>query len=117
MGRSLPGHIEPANDPRSLLFRSTSVAGVILASDSASSHIVSLVFNGLIKYNKNVELEGDLEGLLHISELADHKINTPQDVVNLGDEIEVKILRVDNDSRAWASSVGLTSRGHRTVHI
>ena len=32
----------------------------ILASDSPSSYIVSLVFNGLVKHNKNVELEGDL---------------------------------------------------------
>lgn len=32
----------------------------ILASDSPSSHIVSLVFNGLVRYNKNVELKADL---------------------------------------------------------
>ena len=32
----------------------------ILASDSPSSYIVQLVFSSLIKYNKNVELEGDL---------------------------------------------------------
>ncbi len=42
-----------------------------------------------------VELEEDLEGLLHISELADHKVENPQDVVQAGDEIDVKILRVD----------------------
>jgi small subunit ribosomal protein S1 len=31
-----------------------------------------------------VELEEDLEGLLHISELADHKVENPQDVVKAG---------------------------------
>jgi small subunit ribosomal protein S1 len=46
-----------------------------------------------------VGLEDGLEGLLHISELADHKVENPQDVVNVGDEIEVKILRVDTDER------------------
>jgi small subunit ribosomal protein S1 len=46
-----------------------------------------------------VGLEDGLEGLLHISELADHKVENPQDVVNVGDEIEVKILRVDCDER------------------
>lgn len=46
-----------------------------------------------------VELEDDLEGLLHISELADHKVDNPQDVVKQGDEVEVKILRVDTDDR------------------
>ena len=46
-----------------------------------------------------VELEDDLEGLLHISELADHKVENPQDVVKQDQEIEVKILRVDLDDR------------------
>jgi small subunit ribosomal protein S1 len=46
-----------------------------------------------------VELEDDLEGLLHISELADQKIENPQDVVQPGQEVEVKILRVDVEDR------------------
>jgi small subunit ribosomal protein S1 len=46
-----------------------------------------------------VELEEGLEGLLHISELSDHKVETPQDVVKAGDEVDVKILRVDTDER------------------
>ena len=46
-----------------------------------------------------VELEQELEGLLHISELADHKVENPQDVVKAGDEIDVKILRVDRADR------------------
>ena len=46
-----------------------------------------------------VELEEELEGLLHVSELADHKVENPKDVVKVGDEIEVKILRVDSEER------------------
>jgi len=46
-----------------------------------------------------VELEDDLEGLLHISELADHKVENPQDVVSVDEEVDVKILRVDIDDR------------------
>jgi small subunit ribosomal protein S1 len=46
-----------------------------------------------------VELEDELEGLLHVSELADHKVENPRDVVKVGDEIEVKILRVDIEDR------------------
>ena len=46
-----------------------------------------------------VELENDLEGLLHISELADHKVENPQDVVKANDEVDVKILRVDIEDR------------------
>ncbi len=46
-----------------------------------------------------VGLEDGLEGLLHISELAEHKVENPQEVVNVGDELEVKILRVDSEER------------------
>jgi len=46
-----------------------------------------------------VGLEDGLEGLLHISELADHKVENPEEMVNVGDEIEVKVLRVDTDER------------------
>ena len=46
-----------------------------------------------------VGLEDGLEGLLHISELADHKVENPEEIVKVGEEIEVKILRVDIDDR------------------
>src|SRR5690606_749646 len=46
-----------------------------------------------------VGLEEGLEGLLHISELADQKVENPSDLVSVGDEIEVKVLRVDIDDR------------------
>lgn len=53
----------------------------------------------LTNFGVFVELEPDLEGLLHISELSDHKVEGPQDVVKVGDDVEVKILRVDMDDR------------------
>ena len=46
-----------------------------------------------------VGLEDGLEGLLHISELADHKVENPEEIVKVGEEIEVKVLRVDPDER------------------
>jgi small subunit ribosomal protein S1 len=46
-----------------------------------------------------VELEDGLEGLLHISELSDQKVENPMDVVKSGQEVDVKILRVDTSDR------------------
>jgi small subunit ribosomal protein S1 len=60
----------------------------------------------LTNFGVFVELEPDLEGLLHISELADHKVENPKDIVETGQEIEIKILRVDPDSR----KIGLSLR-------
>jgi small subunit ribosomal protein S1 len=53
----------------------------------------------LTNFGVFVELEPGLEGLLHISELADHKVESPEEVVKVGDEIEVKVLRVDSAER------------------
>lgn len=53
-----------------------------------------------------VELEQDLEGLLHVSELADHKVEDPHAEVKIGDKILVKILRVDPVER----KIGLSKK-------
>jgi small subunit ribosomal protein S1 len=53
----------------------------------------------LTNFGVFVELEQGLEGLLHISELADHKVESPEELVKVGDEIEVKVLRVDAADR------------------
>ncbi len=53
----------------------------------------------LTNFGVFVELEPGLEGLLHISVLADHKVESPEEVVKVGDEVEVKVLRVDTADR------------------
>ena len=53
-----------------------------------------------------VGLEDGLEGLLHISELSDDKVENPEDLVKVGEEVEVKVLRVDTDER----KIGLSKR-------
>ena len=53
-----------------------------------------------------VQLEDELEGLLHVSELADHKVDHPENLVTVGQELEVRILRVDTADR----KIGLSRR-------
>ncbi len=68
-----------------------------------------------------IGLENGLEGLLHISELADHKVENPEDVVKVGEVIEVKVLRVDAEERKiglsrkrveWAEEAEAEGGGH-----
>jgi small subunit ribosomal protein S1 len=61
--------------------------------------VVSGSVTKITNFGVFVGLEDGLEGLLHISELADHKVDNPEDVVKVGDKIDVKILRVDTDER------------------
>jgi len=62
-----------------------------------------------------VELEENLEGLLHISELSDQKVENPQDIVKSGQELEVKILRVDTDERKIGLSLKRAQWGDRDM--
>lgn len=70
-----------------------------IPSKYVPGEIVKGAVTKITNFGVFVELEGELEGLLHVSELADHKVENPEDVVKMGDEIEVKILRVDTDER------------------
>ena len=82
--------------------------------------VVSGTVTKITNFGVFVGLEDGLEGLLHISELADHKVENPEDVVKVGDKIDVKILRVDTDERKiglsrkrveWAEDDGIEPAG------
>ena len=64
-----------------------------------SGQIVSGTVTKLTNFGVFVGLEDGLEGLLHISELSDEKLENAEEIVKVGDPIEVKILRVDTDDR------------------
>lgn len=60
----------------------------------------------LTSFGAFVDIGNDLEGLLHISELSDKKISTPSEVVSVGNEIDVKIIKIDPAER----KIGLSLR-------
>ena len=74
--------------------------------------IVHGVVTKITNFGVFVELEPELEGLLHISELSDDKVENPQDIVTAGQEVEVKILRVDTDDR----KIGLSLKRAQWAH-
>jgi small subunit ribosomal protein S1 len=54
--------------------------------------------SGLRDFGAFVDL-GGADGLIHISELAWHRVKHPRDILSIGDEIDVYILRLDHDGR------------------
>ncbi len=61
--------------------------------------VVTGTVTKLTNFGVFVGLENGLEGLLHISELADHKVENPEEIVKVGEKIEVKVLKVDTSER------------------
>lgn len=54
---------------------------------------------------------GGIDGLVHISQLAHHHVETPDEVVSEGDEVEVKVLSVDKESERISLSIKETLPG------
>jgi len=54
-----------------------------------------------------VSLEDGLEGLLHISELTDRKVESPEEIVKIGQLVDVRVLKVDTEER----KIGLSMLG------
>jgi len=55
------------------------------------------------KFGAFVELFTGKDGLVHISQLAEERVNKVEDVVSIGDEILVKVLEIDNQGRVNVS--------------
>ncbi|WP_415062820.1 30S ribosomal protein S1 [Bdellovibrio sp.] len=53
-----------------------------------------------------VELESDIEGLIHISELTTDKINTVEDFIKAGQTVKAEVISIDKDAR----KIGLSSK-------
>jgi small subunit ribosomal protein S1 len=69
----------------------------------ARGHAVGDVIEGrvtkLVPFGAFVEVDDAIEGLVHISELADHHVERAEDEVGVHDKVEVKIIDVDLDRR------------------
>ncbi|MCG0278011.1 MAG: bifunctional 4-hydroxy-3-methylbut-2-enyl diphosphate reductase/30S ribosomal protein S1 [Thermanaeromonas sp.] len=52
-----------------------------------------------------VEVEPGIEGLVHISQLADHRVEKPEEVVSVGQVIPVKVLKVDQEAQRMSLSL------------
>ena len=58
---------------------------------------------GAVDFGVFVKIEDGLEGLVHISELADFRVKKTEDVCKLGDEIIVKCIAIDDKGRVRLS--------------
>jgi polyribonucleotide nucleotidyltransferase len=58
---------------------------------------------GMKEFGAFVEILPDKDGLLHISEIADHRIKAVEDVLKMGDEVWVKVLGIDDRGRVKLS--------------
>mgnify|MGYP001239483866 FL=1 len=79
----------------------------LLESLTEGANVKGLVKN-LTDYGAFIDL-GGIDGLLHITDMAWRRVKHPSEVVNIGDEIDVRVLRFDKDRQRV--SLGLKQMG------
>ncbi|MFG3439318.1 30S ribosomal protein S1 [Nonomuraea sp. NPDC047897] len=81
----------------------------------ARTHQIGQVVPGrvtkLVPFGAFVRVEEGIEGLVHISELAERHVEIPEQVVQVGDEIFVKIIDIDLDRRRISLSLKQANEG------
>ena len=70
--------------------------------------IVKGIVKNLTDYGAFIDL-GGIDGLLHITDMAWKRVKSPSEIVNIGDEIDVKVLKFDSEKRRV--SLGLKQMG------
>jgi small subunit ribosomal protein S1 len=53
-----------------------------------------------------LNIPGDMEGLIHISELSDKRVDHPKEILKVGDRVALRILRIEEENRR----IGLSMR-------
>jgi small subunit ribosomal protein S1 len=68
-------------------------------SDKASKYIVGQLVEGkitqLTKFGAFARLDDDIEGLIHISEISEKRIDHPREVLHEGDELTLRVIKID----------------------
>ena len=81
----------------------------------ARTHAIGQVVPGkvtkLVPFGAFVRVDEGIEGLVHISELAERHVEVPEQVVNVGDEIFVKVIDIDLDRRRISLSLKQANEG------
>jgi small subunit ribosomal protein S1 len=70
----------------------------LLLEELKEGEVRTGVVSGLRDFGAFVDL-GGADGLIHISELAWHRVKHPREVLNVGDEVQVYVLRLDNEGK------------------
>ena len=78
---------------------------VVKVSNLQEGQLVEGTITHLTKFGAFARLDEDLEGLIHISELSDQRINHPKEVVKEGDVVTLRVIKIDAERRRIGLSI------------
>jgi small subunit ribosomal protein S1 len=78
----------------------------VVSQEYAIGQVVAARITKLTNFGAFAKISESIEGLIHISEMADYRINHPKEIVHEGDEVQVRIIKIDPQNRR----IGLSLR-------
>ncbi len=87
--------LKPGRDPREDMPRPILRTDVLTMHDLAEGMILMGTVRNVVDFGAFVDIGVKQDGLVHVSELADHFVQDPLDVVNVGDVVKVRVVSVD----------------------
>jgi small subunit ribosomal protein S1 len=67
--------------------------------------VVKGTVSKITSYGAFIELDNDIDGLVHISQISEERIETIKDVLDEGAEVEARVIKIDKDERRIGLSV------------
>ncbi|MBE6688676.1 MAG: S1 RNA-binding domain-containing protein [Ruminococcaceae bacterium] len=77
----------------------------IFTSKYAIGDVANVKIVGLTAFGAFAEIVPDVDGLIHISQLADRRVNKVDEVVKVGDTVDVKIIDIDTEKKNISLSI------------
>jgi small subunit ribosomal protein S1 len=82
-----------------------------VASKYEIGQVVPATVTQLANFGAFARIEDGIEGLIHVSELSDERVNHPREVVQEGQEVTVRIIRIDAQRRRMGLSLRRAAEG------
>ena len=77
----------------------------IFTSQYSEGDVVSVKIENLTPFGAFAEIIPEVDGLIHISQIADRRIDSPADVLSVGDVVDAKIIAIDNEKKKVSLSI------------
>lgn len=79
--------------------------------------VVSATVVRLVQFGAFVRLEDNVEGLVHVSEISDERIDNPSSVLSVDQEVEVLILEINKDAKKIALSIKQVEEAFEEIEV
>jgi 4-hydroxy-3-methylbut-2-enyl diphosphate reductase len=77
----------------------------IFKSQYQVGDVVKATIVSITSFGAFAQIIDGVDGLIHISQIADQKVENVKDVLNVGDEVDVKIIDIDEESKRISISM------------